>query len=1175
MSARASLSEIQHANILTPTNSRKLSARRTQSRGEDFNSILQNPPPISKLAEQLAQEAETPGSASSADSQEENRAIGKSRSRRAHPSMEIPPSTPDTNQESVPILPAPTMGEQEDIDAGDSDKDKASVSPSIFSFPPTSSPESDSEPPSMNNTGDSTFGADETAEAAAAHQDGPLDERTRLALQTEKRQLLQERASLLQRLQKIEQRVLLIDQVVSERGGTDSDSADPTFEVDYDADASSDSGAAANSPGVGVYWSQSDNAEVNVPNISSFDAGETDSEAGSDDSDDDAQADRDRARINQSLQQLEKELAELKAHRARQLAGESADSTPAKVRTSDEDSIDADEEDAGVKVRNLGAEFAANTINMEYVEKQGLEPVMLDTIRFDEQREALRQERDAAMAAHLDEFDVDSDDVTQQTTDSVAAEAAELIREAAIEAEKMQELSGVTVEDISADEADSFGQQASSTKPSRQEVLQKHRELQKEAQRLWQEQLREQQEQEQKEHDEASTVDSDSTTTSTTTDRLDDDADVDFDATETDNPDFLEFAANTTNLKYVKQQGLEPVLLNTIDFQREREALREERQRAMEEHVKDAVGSTDEVSAANVAQEAADLMREAVKEAEKLNKRNQHSDAGDSNDDAAEGDESTWRMFQTEAIKSMNGQAQAATTEGASETADDQKASAPVFAQLIGMGFDEALAREADARHSNYFEALKWILAESRRREEAGKEGHTDKADDTAADASGAKEDVEPKTKDYIERTNIFKSLSPAVIARARAAAATRRQQRPSGADGLGGGGAADTADNDKPATAVPSAPEEAATTAAASDDAAFVPPAPVFDDDDANEVDETEGPKLPNPDSDSVDEDEEAAEAERRQKVVEDTLKAAQAAAKALERQRQRELERQRREQERKEAAENSIQRRADMFKVQGNDLYRKGQYAAAVAAYTSAIDLVSENQIYWANRAAAKMMLFEYEGAIDDCRQAMSLPLPPGKPIYVKPQIRSGRAHLALGRADAARERFEMALDEIADARRKGRRGLEMVADDEESARKGLEHCRKYTSYCRTASLKLKMKEYQAGLNNALEALEIAGGSWEARCLVASAYITVRQFSRCADFCEGYLPESWVSVGQNRQGARHSPPVKRGRRDADAELGIRYAKSLHYQGYYCQAMDVLKEVIRDVVAVCLAFHS
>ena len=260
----------------------------------------------------------------------------------------------------------------------------------------------------------------------------------------------------------------------------------------------------------------------------------------------------------------------------------------------------------------------------------------------------------------------------------------------------------------------------------------------------------------------------------------------------------------------------------------------------------------------------------------------------------------------------------------------------------------------------------------------------------------------------------------------------------------------------------------------------------------------------------------------------------------------------------------------------MRGNDLYRRGQYSAAVEAYTQAVDLVGDNQIYWANRAAAKMMLFEYEGAIDDCMQAMSLPMPPAKPFYVKPYIRSGRAHLALGRAEAAREQFETALQEIAAVKAHRKSGITAgdVLDDEESARKGIDHCRKYRQYCRTASLKLKMKEFHAGLENARDALAIASGSWEARCLVASAYITIRQFARCAEFCESYLPESWVAVGQARQNSTR-PSSSRvhnesGRRDADAELGIRYAKALHYQGYYCQAMDVLREVIRDVTSVC-----
>jgi hypothetical protein len=46
-----------------------------------------------------------------------------------------------------------------------------------------------------------------------------------------------------------------------------------------------------------------------------------------------------------------------------------------------------------------------------------------------------------------------------------------------------------------------------------------------------------------------------------------------------------------------------------------------------------------------------------------------------------------------------------------------------------------------------------------------------------------------------------------------------------------------------------------------------------------------------------------------------------------------------------------------------------KRQRYADAVEAYTRALEMVADNQIYWANRAAAKMMLFEYEGSIDDC--------------------------------------------------------------------------------------------------------------------------------------------------------------------------------------------------------------
>ena len=525
---RSSLSEIHHTNILTPQNNKQLPPRKARaatrsnsssssSSSNTFDDILLNPPPISKLAARLAAEQEqSPGSVSSVDSQEENRAVRRSRTRSRKHTVT---GRPVMNGTSSPTVDSSIeRGSSPQENEGGDETDKRTVSPSIFSFPPTSSPESDDDPPSVNDTDDSVFAGKSTAtgmEEPTPKAEGAdtLDPVRRAALEIEKRQLLQERTQLLQRLQVIERRVLLIDGIVSH-------GADPELEVDYDAEFGSDASTGGDddngssddtdghdnanatdqaSPGIGVYWSTTEGADMQIPNISSFDAGdeEDDDEVGASEDEDELQADRDRARINQSLQQLEQELKELKERRARDLAaagaaGDSSAASSPHATASDVMSGEEEQDDDAASADSEDAEdFAANTVNLKYVQQQGLEPVMLDTVRFAEQREALRQARKEAHRSHLDEVGIDEGSYTHlgnddygsddddadvdsagasagsghSASDAVAAEAAELMREAAVEVERMQELSGsrnndsgseVEVEDISADEAETF-----------------------------------------------------------------------------------------------------------------------------------------------------------------------------------------------------------------------------------------------------------------------------------------------------------------------------------------------------------------------------------------------------------------------------------------------------------------------------------------------------------------------------------------------------------------------------------------------------------------------------------------------------------------------------------------------------------------------------------------------
>ena len=58
-------------------------------------------------------------------------------------------------------------------------------------------------------------------------------------------------------------------------------------------------------------------------------------------------------------------------------------------------------------------------------------------------------------------------------------------------------------------------------------------------------------------------------------------------------------------------------------------------------------------------------------------------------------------------------------------------------------------------------------------------------------------------------------------------------------------------------------------------------------------------------------------------------------------------------------------------MLRRQGNELFRKGRYRDAIAAYTASIAIRSDDPLVLANRAAAYMMEEDYYRAV---RRAMA---------------------------------------------------------------------------------------------------------------------------------------------------------------------------------------------------------
>jgi tetratricopeptide (TPR) repeat protein len=94
-----------------------------------------------------------------------------------------------------------------------------------------------------------------------------------------------------------------------------------------------------------------------------------------------------------------------------------------------------------------------------------------------------------------------------------------------------------------------------------------------------------------------------------------------------------------------------------------------------------------------------------------------------------------------------------------------------------------------------------------------------------------------------------------------------------------------------------------------------------------------------------------------------------------------------------------------AEKLKDLGNNLYKKAAYAAAVKAYTSAIEINRYNATYYSNRSAAYLTMGEHQNALQDAEMCRRL-----KPDWTKGCYRLGAARLALGLyEDAAVAAFE----------------------------------------------------------------------------------------------------------------------------------------------------------------------
>ncbi|XP_002280111.3 serine/threonine-protein phosphatase 5 isoform X1 [Vitis vinifera] len=128
----------------------------------------------------------------------------------------------------------------------------------------------------------------------------------------------------------------------------------------------------------------------------------------------------------------------------------------------------------------------------------------------------------------------------------------------------------------------------------------------------------------------------------------------------------------------------------------------------------------------------------------------------------------------------------------------------------------------------------------------------------------------------------------------------------------------------------------------------------------------------------------------------------------------------------------ENSSQ--AEEIKLQANEAFKAHKYSQAIDLYTRAIELHSQNAVYWANRAFAHTKLEEYGSAIQDASKAIEVDLK-----YSKGYYRRGAAYLAMGKFKEALKDFQQ---------------VKKICPNDPDATKKLKECEK-------AVMKLKFEE------------------------------------------------------------------------------------------------------------------
>ena len=104
-----------------------------------------------------------------------------------------------------------------------------------------------------------------------------------------------------------------------------------------------------------------------------------------------------------------------------------------------------------------------------------------------------------------------------------------------------------------------------------------------------------------------------------------------------------------------------------------------------------------------------------------------------------------------------------------------------------------------------------------------------------------------------------------------------------------------------------------------------------------------------------------------------------------------------------------------ANRLKVEGNELYKKGEFEAAIENYKGSINYCpldecfnKERAIFFCNMGAAQIELKQYEEAVESCTRSAEM-----NPSYVKAYIRRSQAYLALEKLDDCLADYDKILE------------------------------------------------------------------------------------------------------------------------------------------------------------------